>query len=265
MTDFNLERLRVEIELKRAALYEHRAALFRIQADLEAFSAEYERAVGAIETEIALAQKELDAAYHRRRFADHIHYNHDDSGLGEFGSFAEYFASRHKPPSQQQPLKEEKAELAREDESREELRAVYRQLARKFHPDTVLDAEEKARLSIIMAKVNDAYRKRDLTALRRLSGQDAESIRRESASEKPRDLTSMSYDELRILERQLDDEIAWTRTEYELLLNSALMRFKIEHKLAQARGHDVFREIVAEKRRILADLHKQITEIISKG
>lgn len=264
MTDFNVERLRVEIELKRAALYEHRAALFRIQAELEAFSAEYEQAVAPIEAEIALAQKELDAAWRRRRFAGDIRYNQDDSGLGEFSSFAEYFASRHKPKSQQS-LSDEKAELAREDESREELRAVYRQLARKFHPDTVMDAEEKARLNAIMAKVNDAYRKRNLAALRRLSGQDAESIRREDTPEKPRDLAAMDYDELRLLERQLDDEIAWARTEHEMLLNSALMRLKIEHKLGRARGKDVFGEIVAEKRQALADIRKQIAEILSRG
>ncbi|HEY6099924.1 MAG TPA: molecular chaperone DnaJ, partial [Anaeromyxobacter sp.] len=66
-------------------------------------------------------------------------------------------ASPGAPPQAEAPPQVEPREIA--------LKRLYRRLARVLHPDLAQDASEQARLGDLMARVNAAYAKGDLTAL----------------------------------------------------------------------------------------------------
>ena len=53
----------------------------------------------------------------------------------------------------------------------EQIRSLFRELARRFHPDLTTDPEEKKWRQEIMTRVNQAYTNRDLKALRALAEQ----------------------------------------------------------------------------------------------
>ena len=65
---------------------------------------------------------------------------------------------------------EPEPELAEEQLSPAKVaRRMYRELARRAHPDLVQDPVEKERRGAFIARVNDAYRRQDLYELQRLS------------------------------------------------------------------------------------------------
>lgn len=53
-------------------------------------------------------------------------------------------------------------------EVKKELRRLYRELAKRFHPDLADSEEDRVRRNRIMAEVNDAYEQEDLSALQEM-------------------------------------------------------------------------------------------------
>jgi hypothetical protein len=244
MTDsaYHLERLRAEIELKRTTLFELRGVLFNLQTELEGFAAEYERRVGRIEADLEAVRREIRASQQTTR-------PHEESvwGPGIF-SFDEYLESRRKPSNE--PIKPIKPIQAAVDE--DEVRTLYRKLARKYHPDTTTDPEEKARLSVVMARINAAYSAKDAETLRALEDQPMGQVLGAIPQRSALDSGRSTYQELLDLSHKLDDEIAWTREEHKNLMSAPLMTLKIECSLARGKGRDVLREMAARVEEELA-------------
>jgi hypothetical protein len=236
--DSHLERLRAEIELKRATLFELRGVLFALQTELEAFADEYEKKVGRLEADLEELRKEIRASQQT------IHSREESIwGPGIF-SFDEYLESRRK--SSNEPIKPIKPTV---DEN--EVRALYRKLARKYHPDTTTDPEEKARLSVVMARINAAYSAKDAETLRALEDQPVSQVLG-AIPQRTIDPGKTSYQELLDLSHKLDDEIAWTRDEHKNLMSGPLMTLKIECSLARGKGRDLLREMAARVQKELA-------------
>jgi len=55
-------------------------------------------------------------------------------------------------------------------ETKVELKSLYRELAKRFHPDLAADDAERMARGTRMAEINDAYARGDLDALRRAAG-----------------------------------------------------------------------------------------------
>lgn len=64
------------------------------------------------------------------------------------------------------PLPEARGALPRRDD--EQLKAVYRALVRRCHPDLAQSEEDRVRLGALMARINGLYAERDLRRLERL-------------------------------------------------------------------------------------------------
>jgi hypothetical protein len=56
----------------------------------------------------------------------------------------------------------------------EELRGIFREAARKVHPDLAADDEERQRRTNVMARVNAAYARRDYAAIERILAEESE-------------------------------------------------------------------------------------------
>ena len=62
-------------------------------------------------------------------------------------------------------------ELATPKQEKEAARRLYRELARRFHPDLAAGSAERAYMTAIMSSINIAYEQRDVTALHNLAGE----------------------------------------------------------------------------------------------
>lgn len=62
-------------------------------------------------------------------------------------------------------------ELATPKQEKEAAKRLYRELARRFHPDLAAGSAERAYMTAIMASVNIAYERQDVSALHNLAGE----------------------------------------------------------------------------------------------
>lgn len=62
-------------------------------------------------------------------------------------------------------------ELATPQQEKEAARRLYRELARRFHPDLAAGAAERAYMTAIMASINIAYEQQDVAALHNMAGE----------------------------------------------------------------------------------------------
>lgn len=233
-----IERLQVEIALKRSALTEYRAALLKLQKEVESFARQYDQVVGPLESQLDAIRQQIEALQTPRSSSDSLW------GPG-YNSFEESFDAKYRRELMYPaPLRQTTDETS--------LRALYRKLARQYHPDTTTDPAEKARRTVIMAQVNAAYRARNAEMLHALDRQ------RTLPAAMPPTPRAPTYQELYHLSRQLDDEIDMVKIEHNNLLNSSLMTLKIEYSLGRARGVNLLHEIAAKVR---AELNAARTEL----
>lgn len=120
------------------------------------------------------------------------------------------------------------------------LKRLYRRLARVLHPDLAQDDAERARLGDLMARVNAAYAKRDLTALEVMAARLGAGA----------PLGDLSPDERRAhLERRastLARIAASLSRERDRLVRSDTHRLREEARGREADGRDYFEETRAE-------------------
>ncbi len=116
------------------------------------------------------------------------------------------------------------------------IKTLYRQLARRYHPDLTTDPAERTRRNRLMAEINDAYMRRDVEALRALAGQTVD-----AAPVEP--LAAIQARQLRQISAQLAERIDRLKADRLELINSDLMALKLEQTLARRRGRDVLRDM----------------------
>ncbi len=248
-----IERLQAEIGLKRSALTEYQAALAKLQREIGTFASQYERVVGPLEAQLDAVRQQIEALQ-----ADQSNEPPFDptSIWGGYQTFEESFDAKYRQP-RNPTIRPERRPVADS-----ELRATYRRLARKYHPDTTTNPAEKARLTVIMAQVNAAYRAKNLDELHALEGRRsvARPLHTPISQAAPDIHRSPTYAQLLEQSYQLDDEILMIKSEHQRLLDSPLMALKIEYSLARSQGRDLLREIAA---RVRADLDAARAELNS--
>jgi cell division protein FtsB len=134
---------------------------FVVRSRLEPLS----RRLEGLEDEIRLLQKEL-----RRLREDHLFFADFEQGelyeawrsSEEAGSAAAGDFRYHEAPSRL-------PRQALSDDENEKLKNLYRQLARRFHPDFAVDEEDRAYRTGIMMAINAAYTAGDLGRLNELA------------------------------------------------------------------------------------------------
>jgi hypothetical protein len=244
-----IERLQAEIGLKRSALAEHRAALLKVQREVEAFARQYDRIIGPLEAELDRVRQEIESL----QSAPPTFENSGSIWGPGNATFEDSFDAKYRRPNN--PTINLRRALDDND-----LRIVYRKLARKYHPDTTTDPDEKARLTMIMAEINAAYRARNIDQLYALDGKRtpaAKPVIDPAANAK----RSTTYNELTALSYQLDDEILQVKSEHQRLLTSPLMSLKIEYSIARGQGRDLLREIAAKVREDLIAAKAELVEL----
>ena len=236
-----LEEIRPRLVTAEQRLSEQLAQINRFEFEVRARLEPLNRRLEAVEQEIISLQKEL-----RRLRANHIveaaieagdlyaaWRTYEEAGFAAEGDFR-YHEAPVRPP--QKPLSTDRSN---------ELKELYRQLARRFHPDFALDEADREYRTGIMMAINAAYTAGDWEQLQELA-------------KKPDPQRPAYSDEemVALLKREVEhirQRIAEIETELERLLRHPGYLLKQRVDAAARKGRDLLEELASDLRDRIAE------------
>lgn len=224
--------------------------LFEARSDLAAFEAEVDRRLGGLKDRVDQLQRELKIA--RRQAARRAQWG-ERAERGEVPyDVLEQFEKtwrRSAPPAAD--AKEKKLD----EGSREEIKKLYRQLAKRFHPDLTVDPQEKKYREGIMAQVNEAYADGNLAKLRQLVDTPD---RPQPELERTRE---QIIADLRAEIRRLDGVIHQLRSSLDRLTRSHEVQLMLEASMAEQQGRDLIAEMASDLRQEIANMEAELANL----
>jgi len=131
----------------------------------------------------------------------------------------------------------------------EDLKNLFRKVAKTIHPDLAINEEERAYRTILMARANTAYKNGDKEALEQIlfewDYRDEKSILKES---RPDELDQLEKKILQIRLRLKEIEIKIVK-----LKNSELFQLMIRVEQAEQQGHDLLTDMAKDIQRQIQD------------
>jgi chromosome segregation ATPase len=232
-----------ELNQLRAALAEIHTQLIEAEADLadrlaeiNAFEFEFEAKVGhlmdtleALEAEIQEFNDRIQMARNKEIFG----YDHLSVDSQYRRTWQAPRTSAPTPPPE--PL---------DANSEAEIKRLYRQLARRFHPDLASDDSDRARRTEMMTAINDAYAARSLVELMALAQQADTAIDtgRGQPGQTEAQLIEILKAELTRCQRRLRE----IEKELRGLRFKPSVELSLEVKLARRQGRDMLADMAAK-------------------
>ncbi len=139
-----------------------------------------------------------------------------------------------------------------------DLKQIYRELAKRTHPDLAIDETDRTTRSRRMANINALYAKQDLEGLRRILRQLE--TQRLAQDETPEQRLARLKDE----RLRLDAAIRHVKVEIADLNRDPLMVLKLEAALGRSRGHDVLAETAQQMQARLIEAESKLQQLIVK-
>ena len=235
-----LKQLRQEAEQARRELIDAETRLAEQMGEVRQFERVLERRLGGLIDTLAGVEQELANYY------DSIKRRRNQAVFGsDYRSVEDqYRRTWTKPPEE---VKETIARPA-PSLSEDEMKRLYRQLARRFHPDLAGNAVERQVRTVKMTAVNDAYAARSVPELLAL----AEELDDEATGAFVAQTTAE-------MGRALEAEIARCRrrvreigAEVQNFHHHPIVQLSLETKLARRQGRDLLAEMAQKLQRKLA-------------
>ncbi len=254
---------RVRLRELRAALDERRDAIADIDLEIETLRSEladFEAAYNdRLMNEHATLRRVEGYLRHLRRWSELLRAD----PVEDLGSRARRVEKQRLRELKQYPprarIRDEAPNLLENEETsllpapRDELKAAYRQLARRFHPDLARTEDERLQASKMMVRINTLYRDGDLDRLVAL----AEQVKGGEIDDP--ELTDAEQLEL------LDERLAWfdavlenLREEREELEQSPTCELMRNVEQAQAMNRDLVGEIREELRQRIDESYERV-------
>jgi DNA repair exonuclease SbcCD ATPase subunit len=214
---------REELARLEAELTDRELALASLKAELAAFEGLYLRSVGVLYAEL----DEWNARLAERR-AEQAGTPAARVEAAEARSQAqESYSAAHGEAAEAQPFTPSP-----------ELKSLYREAAKRVHPDTATDEKDRARRERLMKDVNAAYAAGDEDALRKILADLENSPDAVQGS-------GVGADLIRILRqlKQVRDRIATIESEIAKISETDIARLKSKAEQAQAEGRDLLAEM----------------------
>ncbi len=158
-----IKELEVQLEEKRAELVEAEAELADRLASINSFEYKIRSRLGTFLTKLELLDEEIEALRKKLQWLGDNWDEEDD----EFSQMGQRAAEEGEYRYRQAPSENRERELTK-DEAKE-LKKLYRELARRFHPDMAIDEADREYRTQIMMAINAAYAAGDLEKLQNLA------------------------------------------------------------------------------------------------
>jgi hypothetical protein len=235
---------REQLAAVRVTLAERESELAQIRAQLKTFEGRYLRQVGVLyaaldDLEARIAEREVDLydSDSARRRAEETRQRAQETHDAAFGEAHE--AEEFDPPPS--------------------LKTLFRDVAKRIHPDFARDDAEQKHFTLLMARANQAYSRGDTETLQRLLDDHREinaSIIGESAAA-----------ELLRIARQIlhaARDIATIEAERHTLLASDIAQLHLDAEAAAREHRDLLTELATSLREQIADAQRRFELIDSQ-
>ena len=126
----------------------------------------------------------------------------------------------------------------------ENLKQLYRKLARRYHPDLASDEDDRERRTNLMAMINEAYAQADIDALIALDNTSPQEEDKLENNDVP--LVLLTLRQLQQTSADLAIQIQDLKAERHDLMYGALMDLKLTDLMARAEGRDILQEIATD-------------------
>jgi hypothetical protein len=169
-------RLLIEIEVRKGLIVDLQNERDSLELTLTNFAVELKNRVGALRVELNRVKRQV-AEYRRRierlRESDLLDPEQVEREVAD--EFAEQ-AEQERLAEEQAAREGQRIDVQRprpqlDAETEAEILRLYRELAKRFHPDRARSDKERARRTDLMLKINIAYRERDLVTLQAMARQ----------------------------------------------------------------------------------------------
>jgi hypothetical protein len=248
--DYELRELQAAISARQERVAELELELFDMRAEVAAFEQEMEDRLGLLKRHIARLEKQIEEA--RRQAARRAQWGDRADSPDVPEDVVEQFRktwTRSDKPSQPPPKKQVN------EATKEELKSIYRQLAKRFHPDLVTDPEEKKWREVQMARVNQAYSESDVATLLSFE-EDVEWTPIPSRRSREDEITQLSAEI-----KRLDGVIDGLERDLRELINSETVRWMLDVSVARKADQDLLRAVEKELVERIATLQHELESI----
>jgi hypothetical protein len=235
VTDYEMRDHHANVSMRQDRVVQLEAELAETRAELVLFERKLEGEVGNLKHTLSVLKAKLEdarrTAQWKAQWGDRAETDNVPEDVVE--QFQKTWRPRGgpKPPVVEKPLN---------DEGKAQLKAAFRALAKKFHPDLVMDPGEKVHREEIMAEVNQAYAASDLGALEKLMEQP------EVVSGQPPRTREGEIRHLREEIRRLDAVISGLEKTLSDLTNSATLKLMLDVSMARNEGRDLLAEMAED-------------------
>lgn len=243
-TDGEILRLRMRLNKKQEYIAVLELELFNTQAAVQEFSILYNEKIHPLQQRLQ---------YLRRLLYDALDKQNGNGSQEEPLDFSEEepeFTYEDRQENGWRKVSDKPKKKSAKIE--EKIRALFRELAKRFHPDLTNDPEEKKRREEIMTQVNQAYTKRDLKFLQALA---------EQPDSLPDIAKQTKKEEIAFLKaelKRLDGVISDLKSRIQHLEESPAWRLKLEARIQRKSGSDMLTEITKELAEQIDDLKERL-------
>jgi hypothetical protein len=151
---------------------------------------------------------------------------------------------------------EKSAQEPRPFQASAELKRLYRDVARRIHPDLTSDRDDRAKRQVLMAEANEAYERGDEAQLTRILTEyecSPEAVQGEGAGPEL----------IRVIRRisQARSRLSEIEAELQELLRSDLHQLKVRVDEAEGHGRDIVAEIVGKVDEQIAQAKRRLENL----
>lgn len=243
--EVELDEKKQELAALQSELVERELGLANLHVELAAFRALYMRVVGVLYTELDSIQAQIAERISKSRPSD------EDAR-------AKASRARAKAEASQSDYEETLALKSREFNPSQTLKSLYREVAKRVHPDLATDPEDRLRRQRFMAEANRAYEMGDENRLRAIL-EEYEDSPESFAGE------GLAAELVRVIRKiaQVKKRFKEIEAEHERVVRSELCTLREKVFEAGRQGRDLLREM-AENVKIEIDIARQELESLGK-
>ncbi|MBZ0305038.1 MAG: hypothetical protein K8I82_03120 [Anaerolineae bacterium] len=246
-----MDNIQQQIQVLQAAIAQDEATITALnaevqdlQAELVAFKQRYDSAMKPIFNRVEIAKEAIAELEEKRKQAvlRNAGWNPPDG----YESIEEQYRRKWQKP------REEAARTASDPHQvppimpdlppepvSPDLKKMYHQLARRYHPDHAINEQDRKFRTKLMAQINAAYADKDLGSLKALADHP-EKVNVEEP------LAVLQLRQLQQKSRMLRQQIFDLKQQRHNLLHCDLMKLKVEETLLQRQGRDLLKELATE-------------------